>query len=423
MTLNTNKAMKIPAIITVMVTVVILWSFIMYVDSGVLVSGTITSLDNKQIISHLEGGIVKKVLIKEGDEVNKNQALLVIENLSFNEKITKTKNIINSLEAKIARINAELTKQEFKVNKDDIDYLNEFDIYNRRRNKLNSEILVFNDRIEQNNTEILILSQGQELLLEEILVLEYEYKTSKKLEKLGASSGDEVANAKKAVIRAKNRLNEVKLNISKAKNNITRFKNEINLQKDSFLNKAQKELDESKQKLNKTKNEYNIVITREKRSILRAVDDGIVLRVFTPVAGMVVKGGEPIIEVVAKNTKTQVSAKVKIADRDKIWHNMDAQILISHWSLPSDPIAAFVADISADSVINEQNNEAYYKIIISPKDVDGIVYNKLIQGMVVQILLISGNHSIADYIINPMLKGSSSVMSEAIFTGNNYEKK
>ncbi len=417
MIFNTNSAMKAPYIIAAMVVVFIIWSFVFHIDGGVRVNGVITSVDNKQIISHLEGGIVKKVFVKEGDNVKKDQSLLVIENLSFSEKINKSEKFINHLNAKIARIRAELTQQEFSYDKNNQYYLAELELYNRRRAQLSSEISVLKREISENSTELLLLAESRKLLLAEILVLEQDYKIAKNLQKLGASSSNEVATAKKDVIRAKNRLNKVKLNINKASNNILQLKDKITLKKDTFLGKSQNELDKTIQKLNKAQAEYNIVKTREERSILRAVNDGVVLKIYSGVKGMVVKGGNPIIEIVAKNTNTKVVAKVKVADRDKIWMNMDAQIIISHWSLPSKLIAASIVDIGADSIINDKTNEAYYKIKIAPKNIKDKVYNKLLPGMIVQTLLVSGNHSVAHYFISPVLKDTNKIMGEAIFIG------
>ncbi len=417
MVFNINNAMKTPYIIAIMVVIIIIWAFLFHIEGGIRVSGIITPVDNKQIISHLEGGIVQKVFVKEGDNVKKGQALLIIENLSFSEKINKSEKLIDYFNAKIARIQSELSQQKFIYDKNNPHYLTELELYNRRKSQLKSEISVLKRKITENNAELLLLAESSELLAEEILVLEQDYKIAKELKKLGASSSNEVASSEKDVIRAKNKLNKIKLNINKASNNILQLKDEIIVKKDTFLGNSQDELDKTMQKLNKAQEEYNIVKTREARSVLRAVNDGVVLKIWYGVKGMVVKGGNPIIEIVANNTNNIVVARVKVEDRDKIWINMDAQIMISHWSLPSKLIVASIVDIGADSIINDKTNEAYYKIKVIPKYKKDKVYNQLLPGMVVQTLLVSGNHSIANYFISPILKDSNKIMSEAIFIG------
>jgi len=59
----------------------IYWASIAQIDEIVRGNGEIVPSGNNQIIQNLEGGIVKEILIQEGDLVEKNQVLLNIANL------------------------------------------------------------------------------------------------------------------------------------------------------------------------------------------------------------------------------------------------------------------------------------------------------------------------------------------------------
>ena len=411
-------AMKIPLMIGLMIVIFILWAMVMQVDGGAKASGTITSISNRQIISHFEGGVIKEVLVSEGDIVTKGQALIVVENLSLNEKRNKNLAIISAMEPKINRLKSELKQKEFKIIQDNKYTQQELDLFVRRKNKLNSEVNVLQDEIEQNTSERKFLDKSSQLLIEEINVLKEELTTARRLNKLGASSRDEVNVVEKSLIGAKNRLNEVSLNIARTEKSIKKLKSRINLKRNSFLNQTQEELDKAIQQLTKAKTTYNIVKVRQTRSVLRAIENGIIYKLWTPVEGMITQAGRAIIEISTQNSNTEVVSKVSIADRDKIWVDMDAKILISHWKLPSRPINAKVDNISADSFINDKTGDAYYKVTIVAEDIDNKTYKQLLAGMVVEVLFVSGKHSIADYLINPMTKGVSQIMSEPIFVNH-----
>lgn len=406
--------MKTPSIIAIMLGIFIVWSFIMEVDSGARSGGTITSVSDRQVISHLEGGVIKQVLVKEGQTVKKGQALVVVENLSFSEKRKKNFDIIASLSPKIERLKAELTQTEYNPILDDKYKKQQRALYLRRKSTLASEVSVLQNKIAQQQNEAGFLEKSNQLLVKEIGVLQVEFNTSKRLKKLGASSGDEVNKVQKSIIQADNRLNEVALNIAKSRQNIQRIHSEIKLKKDIFLDKTQEALDKATQQLDKAKTAYNIVKARETRSVLKAVEDGVVYKLWTPVKGMVTQAGRAIIEIATNDVNTEVISRVKIEDRDKIWINMDAKILITHWKLSSRPIAGKVVDISADSFTDEQTKEAYFKVTTLAKDVDDQTYKQLLVGMVVQVFYISGNHSIASYLVHPMSKGLNKIISEPV---------
>ena len=53
-----------------------LWAFLAPLDKGVPLSGTVTVATNRKAVQHQTGGIVDKILVKEGDRVKSGQVLV-----------------------------------------------------------------------------------------------------------------------------------------------------------------------------------------------------------------------------------------------------------------------------------------------------------------------------------------------------------
>lgn len=406
--------MKIPRIIILMLLIFILWASLFKIDGGASSSGTISSVNSHQNISHFEGGIVKKVFVKEGDKVDKGEALIVIENLSFFEKKQKNKQIISALSPKIDRLKSELNLETYTPKTKNSYSKHELELFLRRQTKLTSEIEVLNNKIEQTTEKQGFLLKTQLFLIEELSVLKEEYIRTEKLIKLGASSQEELNIVQKNKLKTHNNLNEINSNIVSNKKEIKGLKSEIQLKKDIFLNETQSKLDEALQKIAKAKNAYYVVQKRESRSILRAVNAGIVYKLWTPVIGTVIQAGKPVIEIASTDGESQVVSKVSVIDRDKIWVGMDAKITISHWQLPLAPIKAVVTDISADSFTNDKTQESYYKVTIKIKKVDNNIHKKILVGMVVDVLFVIGRQRIIEYLLSPINKGIQKVMNEPV---------
>ncbi len=63
----------------IFVFVFLVWGFLAPITSASVAPGTIVLSSKTKIIQHLEGGIIKEILVKEGDFVKKCQKLLSLD--------------------------------------------------------------------------------------------------------------------------------------------------------------------------------------------------------------------------------------------------------------------------------------------------------------------------------------------------------
>ena len=57
----------------------LLWASLVPIDSGVPAQGVIGIEQQRQAVQHWQGGIVKQLLVKEGDQVQQGQLLLALD--------------------------------------------------------------------------------------------------------------------------------------------------------------------------------------------------------------------------------------------------------------------------------------------------------------------------------------------------------
>lgn len=94
-----------------------LWASFAPINSSIISSGEIVLIGNKKIISHLEGGIVEEMKVKEGEFVESGQELMSLNDVQIKAKIEQVTEAINAAEfQKIATIKHISTlRQELKI--------------------------------------------------------------------------------------------------------------------------------------------------------------------------------------------------------------------------------------------------------------------------------------------------------------------
>ncbi|MBC7521731.1 MAG: biotin/lipoyl-binding protein, partial [Sandarakinorhabdus sp.] len=85
----------------------LVWAGLATVDEVVPAHGRVVPSSRLQIVSNLEGGIVKEILVKAGDEVSAGQALLRLDPTASTAEFARNDTSIDALQARAARLDAE----------------------------------------------------------------------------------------------------------------------------------------------------------------------------------------------------------------------------------------------------------------------------------------------------------------------------
>ena len=84
-----------------------LWSILFPLDKAAIANGMIVVDSERRVVQHLEGGVIDKILIKEGDVVKKNQVLILLSPTQAIAKKNTAEIHFIELIAKEARLIAE----------------------------------------------------------------------------------------------------------------------------------------------------------------------------------------------------------------------------------------------------------------------------------------------------------------------------
>ncbi len=346
------------------------WAYFATLDEVTVGAGKVIPSSKIQTIQNLEGGIVKNILVKEGQTVKKNQILMVLDDTRFSSGFRANQQKKISLQIQIARLDAEQKESPFNPSKN---------LKKSAPKLVDNATALYKSRIN----EIKHLKKRQKLLLKEINL-------TKPLVREGAVSEVEL-------LRLEQGLSELEGKIL------------------AFQSATLKELRESTAELSKIQEETNIVKDQLQRTSIRSPVKGIVKQIHVATQGGVIKAGMPLIEIVPLEDTLRIQARIKPADVGFLHPGQPAIVKITAYDFSIyGGMDGKVEHISADTLVDEEGNSFYEVWVRTDRSYLETPTKNLpiIPGMQASVNILTGKKTVLDYLMKPILKAKQNAMRE-----------
>lgn len=360
----------------------IAWASVFKLDQFVRAQGVVFSKSRVQVIQSVDGGVLKDLLVNDGDIVEAGQVLARLDQSRFEASTNEISARIDALQAKISRLRAELTDTEPKFPSQ----------LSSNRDLIAIESALFDRRVKSLSDDVGYLTQTRDIAIRELTMIQA-------LDKTGDVDQSELVRAERSLIDSE----------AKLKSRVNEFYEAAS----SELIKAEDELAQ------------NIEILAQRNgllesSTLRALMPGVVKKVNITTLGAVLKPGEPLLEIIPTGDTLLLEAKVPPKDIADVAIGMNAKIRLDPFdSSVYGTIEGSVVFISGDTIV--ENNargaeETFYKAHIAvPKGRITTSVGKeinLIPGMTGQVDIKTGDRTVIKYMLKPIVKTLDSSFGE-----------
>ena len=411
------KSIVIP--IMLLFTVFIIWASFSQIDEVVRGDGKVVPSGQTKVLQHLEGGIVSKILVNEGDIVKKGDKLYELSQAFFTADL-KTKEIkLKSLQARALRIMSEVNLEEDLIFSDSL--------VNRIPNIVENEREIFIQDTQSNMQRIQI---EEDKLKQKVLKLT---ELKSKLDNLNIELRLSRENMKildnmykKKVVSKQKYLKELQLKqslvtkVSNIKNSIPIVDQEIN----EAISKVKSIKAEIKTKLLKEYSKVQVEIStlkegakankdRDERKALVSPVDGTIQKLYFYTVGGIIKPGDKVAEITPKNDSLIIEARIKTSDRALVYSGQDVKIAITAYdSSKYGLLKGKVLFISSDSNTDQRTSDLFYLVRVKA-NLEGFAPNlPILPGMVANINILTGKKTIMQYIIKPLKDISRNSLTE-----------
>lgn len=399
--------------------------FLLWADNATLEEvtrgqGRVIPSSNMQVIQNLEGGIVKDIRVRAGDIVDQDQILMIIDDTRFSSSFKEGLVKLNTLKLTVARLNAELDGKDFVVPTDiakDFPEIvpTEQQLYQSRLNDLNVKLNLLVDQKNQRAQELKELQAKQDQLKRSYDLAKKELDLTQPLVKEGAVSQVELLRLERQVNDLQGEYSANQLAMPRLQSALESAEKKIEEQKIEYRTKALADLNDAKSELSKIMEQNTALADRVNRTLVRSPVKGTVNQVKITTIGGIVQPGQDLIEIVPLEDSLLVEADIRPSDIGFLKPGLEAMVKVTAYDFSIyGGLKAEVERISADTITNEKK-ESFYQIHVRTKK-NYILHNGkhlLIKpGMAVTVDIKTGEKTVLDYILKPILKTKQNAMRE-----------
>ncbi len=398
----------------------LVWAYFAEVDEITRGAGEIVPSGNNQMIQNLEGGIVKKIMVKPGDFVKKGQPLMKIDNAKSEAQHDSSQIKALELEAKIIRLKAESKGRRFEVNATTVARMplmisNERSLYLGRKQAYRSSVNILDEQLSQKRTELKETDAHIEHLERSLGYVTTEVEMTKPMVEKGVRSKVDYLKLQREENEIAEKLTTAKLSVARIESGIVEVTNKIVQARSEFKNKAKAELNEAMAEKMRLAESTESFKDQVDRTLVRSPIKGVIQKLYIFTEGGVVKPGQDLIEIVPTDKVLWVEVKVKPSDIAFIYPDQNALVKFSAYDFSIyGGLEAKVFHISADTTTDKKENVFYTVHLKTDKNYLGsdVKPLKIIPGMTVDVDIITGKKSVMDYILKPILRSKQYTFTE-----------
>jgi HlyD family type I secretion membrane fusion protein len=414
-------------IVGVFVVAAFLFAAVAPIDAAVLAPGVIRVEANRKEVRHRDGGVVRRIMVREGQQVRLGQPLIALDDVQAKAYVDTLQNQYDSVLAQSARFQAEaagrrlltfpaeltarisdprvaglVRDQEFLFTSRLSFYDSQSDVLGQREQQLATQIGGVQAQLDSIDEQLRLTREelaGYQTLHEKgyapkTLILRYE----RTLADLQGRRGSLISE----INRLRQQMGETRLQLVTLRQERTSQAAEGVREMQTMLSDVGPKLTAARQVL--------------ERTVVRSPANGYVLSLSQHTIGGVVGAGELLMAVVPINEPLIVTARIKPTDIDDVRAGMRARVRLSAFNYRKvSPVEAEVMSVSADQLTDERTGEGYFmaEIRIPPKELAKLPKgSRITPGMPAEAMIVTGKRTILSYIVSPITDTVSDALRE-----------
>lgn len=407
--------------VMILVTGSLIWAFTARLDEVTVAEGVVVPLGDLKVIQHLEGGIIQKINVREGDEVKAGMPLMQLDVASSGSdksrlQADRDKNLLMKVRLEAEANGDETLQLPREVLEREPELASaERQTFNARRAELQRTLAVMNEPIQQRELEVRGLIAKRKSIQRKLALARERLKDSEKLlaDKLVPRSEHQILQAEVEDIESE--IQTLDTTIPSTQSAADEAKQRRREVSDRFRREAREQLGEVEGALARLREELRVSSEKGDRLEIKSPIDGIVKNMRYNTIGGVIKPGEPIMEIVPTGDKLVIDAKLNPVDRGFVVPGQAARVKVSTYDFVRYGALEGKVTLVAPDVTEEGEDEPYFQVQIqTDKTYLGQREGDLpiTPGMQATVDIKTGTKTVIDFLIKPVLKMKAEAFRE-----------
>ena len=405
----------------VMVVAFSIWASVSTLDIVSMATGEVIPSTQVKTVQHLEGGIIRKVEVREGAPVKKGQALMTLEPTSSQADVSELRVRLRSLRADLARLEGLTENVEMPVFPPDLVASHPILVkqaktrFKVRRRRHLGEVRRQEQAIIQRQQEIIEIDTRVRSSRQSLKLVREQIGISNELLKDNLTNRFKHLDLLKEARRLSGGIETDLAGYARAKSALAEARAELDNIRNAFDEENQTALDEARLNYGELEQRVRKFEDSLKRTTVRSPVDGVIktLHVFT--VGGVIRPGDPIAEIVPAGDRLIIEAKLPTQDIGYVAPGQVAVVkLASADAMRFGGLNGTVVLVSPDTLVSPEGEPFYRVRIVTEKSYfqRGKVKYNLFPGMQVMASIHTGQRTVLQYVIDPIRYSMGSAIQE-----------
>lgn len=394
-----------------------LWAAMAPLASATIAPGVVAAAGQNVMIQHLEGGVIHKIMFKEGDRVRRGQALILLDPTLVQAQLNRVLKQWIVERAEMARLEAERDGSTAIVLPKDVgNYAgtSEFsDVFTEQSKEFQARLArhtaeqeILKQRVAALRDSVVGLEAQKKAAIDQLAIVNEEANRKKALLEKGLTNRSEYSDLLRSVAELVGQAGSLEAQIASSVTQTVEARQQIERLTTSRVEDAVAELNKARAQVADLEEQINATRSVLERTTIRAPVDGIIVRSVYNSEGSVMRAGEVAMELLPTTDDLIVEAQIKPQDIDSIRIGQDANMMFTALDARSTPkVPGKVFYISADRLITPNTGQPYYTVRLKMADKlpPQVKPEQVYPGMPVETFISTGERTFLVYLSKPLM--------------------
>ena len=405
----------------------LVWALFAPLDEGVSAPSTVSIETKRKTIQHMQGGVIKELRAREGQEVKAGDVLVVLDDATTRAAFESIRQNYLSQRALESRLTAELTgAPQITFHKDVLEandavaqaqMLTQQQVFAARRAALGAEVAAAEQAITGLQAQIAGLNQVRTSRTAQAALQERQLAGVQSLASEGLAPRNQALQLEQQQAELRGSLAELEASIQRANSAIAETRQRIAQRRQEYLKESSTQLSEVRREVQANEERLSAIRAELDRTQIRTPVSGQVVGLALSGAGGVVTPGQPLRSVVPRDETLILDARVPPHVIDRVKAGDPTEVRFSSFAnTPNLVVHGEVVTLSTDSITENtpMGPQTYFlaRVQLTPEGMKALGDRTLHAGMQAETLIKTGERSMMTYLLHPLTKRIASAMIE-----------
>jgi HlyD family type I secretion membrane fusion protein len=392
----------------VVATLVALWCAWAPLSGAVVAVGQVQSELGRKVVQHQEGGIVREVLVRQGQVVRRGEALMVVGDIRNDAGLDILRKQMDAERIRAARARSELnlaTAVAWPIAATGEALVRERQLFDARRQTLIEQLAALESQARDAKARAAALTAQVDASERSTALARDELNMNAELARSGFVHKARLITLERSVADLASRTEAARGEIAEARMQLSATGSAMAQARGAYQQRAADELKEASARLREIEDRLRPTQDQVDRQTVRAPVDGTVMALRVTAPGTAVGPREPLLEIAPANENLIIELHIDTHDIDHVRKNGAAEVRLSAFNSRSTPLLpAKVVGVSPDAVMDAESKQSWYvaQVEVQTDELTKHPELRLQAGMPAEVFVTTPARTLLEYLLEPL---------------------